>query len=125
MQFNPTFILKVWGLRLILMKYKKESFAIFFIILFFTANVSGAFPSKNDYVGAEICKKCHERTDIFSSGGAQKECEKLAINLLGEIPLDIDIRIGGDEGIPIVEKDSVNPQSKAFLEIAQRVINNI
>jgi ATP-binding protein involved in chromosome partitioning len=72
-----------------------------------------------------ICNKCHERTDIFSSGGAQKECEKLAINLLGEIPLDIDIRIGGDEGIPIVEKSSVNPQSKAFLEIAQSVINNI
>jgi len=65
-----------------------------------------------------VCKHCHERTDIFSAGGAKRESEKLNIDLLGEIPLNVDIRIGGDEGVPLVEKDENSEQAKAFMEIA-------
>jgi len=65
-----------------------------------------------------VCKHCHERTDVFSSGGAKRESEKLNIDLLGEIPLNVDIRIGGDEGVPLVEKDENSEQAKAFMEIA-------
>jgi len=67
------------------------------------------------------CPHCKEHTNIFSNGGVQKECEKLETKLLGEIPLDLQIRVGGDEGIPIVEGDPDSPQSKAFLEIADKV----
>jgi ATP-binding protein involved in chromosome partitioning len=72
-----------------------------------------------------ICGHCQERTDIFSSQGVRKECNRLKVDLLGEIPLDMEIRIGGDEGIPIVEKIPDNNQSKAFIEIAEKVKNNI
>ncbi|HHJ53003.1 MAG TPA: iron-sulfur cluster carrier protein ApbC [Caldithrix abyssi] len=68
-----------------------------------------------------VCPHCGERTDIFSSGGAKRECEKLDTTLLGEIPLDAEIRIGGDEGKPIVVKNPDSPQTKAFLEIAERI----
>ncbi len=68
-----------------------------------------------------VCPKCGERTDIFSYGGAKRECERLNTNLLGEIPIDAEIRIGGDEGKPIVSKSPENPQTKAFLELAKNV----
>jgi ATP-binding protein involved in chromosome partitioning len=72
-----------------------------------------------------ICQHCNERTDIFSSDGVSKECDRLNVDFLGGIPLDVEIRIGGDEGIPIVEKNPDNDQSKALLEIAKKIKANI
>jgi len=68
-----------------------------------------------------LCGQCGHRTDIFDSGGARKACDRLHVSLLGEIPLDIEIRTGGDQGIPVVEKDQENSQSRAFLEIAKNL----
>jgi ATP-binding protein involved in chromosome partitioning len=48
------------------------------------------------------CPHCEKRTDIFSSGGAVKAAETLEIPFLGDISLDVDVRIGGDSGEPIV-----------------------
>jgi ATP-binding protein involved in chromosome partitioning len=72
-----------------------------------------------------ICPHCNERTDIFSSDGVRKECERLNVDFLGEIPLDTEIRIGGDEGIPVVQKNPENSQSKSFIEIAKKIKSNI
>ncbi len=68
-----------------------------------------------------VCTHCQERTDIFSSGGAKRESDRLKVDLLGEIPLNVDIRIGGDEGEPIVEKDETSDQAKAFMDIASKL----
>jgi len=68
-----------------------------------------------------ICPHCQERTDIFAAGGAKKECERLNVELLGEIPLDVEIRLGGDQGVPIAEKNPQNKQSLAFMEIAEKI----
>jgi len=67
------------------------------------------------------CPKCGERTEIFSYGGVRKECEKLDTNLLGEIPIDADIRLGGDAGIPIVVGKPKSLQCEAFVEIARNI----
>jgi ATP-binding protein involved in chromosome partitioning len=72
-----------------------------------------------------ICQHCNERTDIFSSDGVSKECDRLGVDFLGGIPLDIEIRIGGDEGIPVVEKKPENDQSKAFMAIAQTIKSSV
>jgi len=40
---------------------------------------------------------------------------------LGEIPLDIDIRIGGDDGIPLVQKNPDNANARAFMEISKKI----
>ena len=72
-----------------------------------------------------ICSHCQQRTDIFSSDGVRKECDRLKVDFLGEIPLDVEIRIGGDDGIPVVEKLPDNKQVKAFMEIAKRIKNNM
>lgn len=72
-----------------------------------------------------ICGHCQERTDIFSSNGVRRECDRLKIDLLGEIPLDVEIRLGGDDGNPVVEKLPENPQSKVFMAIAKKITESI
>ena len=72
-----------------------------------------------------ICPHCNEKTAIFSHGGGKKEAEKQKVTFLGEIPLDIDIRIGGDEGKPIVIANPESPQSKAFMNVAGLVANTV
>ncbi|MEJ2542965.1 MAG: Mrp/NBP35 family ATP-binding protein [Calditrichaceae bacterium] len=72
-----------------------------------------------------ICPDCGKRTNIFSYGGVAKECKKHDTQLLGEIPLDAEIRAGGDAGKPIVELNPDSPQTKAFLEIAENIRTTI
>ncbi len=72
-----------------------------------------------------ICPHCGERSEIFSYGGVKRECERLNVPLLGEIPIDPAIRAGGDEGTPIVVSKPDNPQTKAFKEVAHEVIKQL
>lgn len=44
------------------------------------------------------CPECGKRYDIFGSGGARRRAEELQIPFLGEVPINIQIRINGDEG---------------------------
>ena len=71
------------------------------------------------------CPHCGERTDIFSHGGARKEAEKLGMDFLGEIPLDIVIRETSDGGQPIVVSDPDSEHSKSYLEIAENIWTKI
>lgn len=72
-----------------------------------------------------ICPHCQHRADIFSTGGAKKTAEEYEVPFLGEVPLDIETRIAGDEGRPIVvsKPDSVN--AKAFTDIARNLASMI
>jgi len=45
-----------------------------------------------------ICPDCGKRYDIFGSGGAKKRAVEMDIPFLGEVPINIPIRIHGDEG---------------------------
>ncbi|MDJ0625015.1 MAG: iron-sulfur cluster carrier protein ApbC [Candidatus Caenarcaniphilales bacterium] len=59
--------------------------------------------------------------DIFGSGGAKKAAEELGIECLGQVPLQIELREGGDKGIPVTISEPENVVSKAFLEISKNV----
>ncbi len=67
------------------------------------------------------CPHCNKRTEIFSHGGGAVTARKYEVPFLGEIPLDVAIRTGGDTGKPIVLSDPESPASKAFFEIAGNV----
>jgi ATP-binding protein involved in chromosome partitioning len=69
-----------------------------------------------------ICDGCEKRHEIFTHGGAKKAGLKLGIPFLGEIPLDLDIRLSGDSGAPIVAAKPHLPQARAFLDIAERLV---
>jgi len=61
--------------------------------------------------------------DIFGRGGGKKMAEKFNVPYLGEIPLDPDIRIGGDTGKPIIESKPDSKAAKAFVDIADKVLD--
>ncbi|MHA1113937.1 MAG: iron-sulfur cluster carrier protein ApbC [Alphaproteobacteria bacterium] len=68
-----------------------------------------------------VCPHCGERSDIFGHGGARAEADKLGVDFLGEVPLDIAIRETSDSGRPIVATDPESPHSEAFRRIAEKV----
>jgi len=67
------------------------------------------------------CPHCGERTEIFSHGGAKIAAQKFDVPFLGEVPLDIRIREGGDQGEPIVAQKSDSPIKEAFRTIAAQL----
>jgi ATP-binding protein involved in chromosome partitioning len=68
-----------------------------------------------------VCPHCRQETAIFDHGGARKAAEKMGIRFLGEIPIDLAIRQGGDQGVPIVAGQPDSPQAQAFLAVARNV----
>src|SRR6185436_17467111 len=62
-----------------------------------------------------------ERVEIFGHGGGHTEAQRQNIPFLGEVPIFMDIRIGGDEGVPVVVSSPEGPSAGAFLEIANRL----
>ncbi len=56
---------------------------------------------------------------IFGQGGARAEAAKLRVPLLAEIPIDIALRVGGDEGRPVVVSDPEGAVARAFLGAAR------
>ena len=69
-----------------------------------------------------LCRHCGERDEIFSHGGGRQAAEQLGVPFLGAIPIDTAIRVGGDEGMPIVAANPDSPQAKTFTEIAGKII---
>lgn len=47
-----------------------------------------------------LCPQCGHRDELFDHGGAKKAAEELGVPFLGEIPLNVTIRIHGDSGAP-------------------------
>ncbi len=68
-----------------------------------------------------ICSHCGNRENIFDAGGGIKASKDLNVPFLGEIPIDTNIRIGGDVGRPIVDADPKSPQSMIISKIARNL----
>ncbi len=66
-----------------------------------------------------------KRYDIFGTGGGQKLAEELSIPLLGAIPINQNIREGGDNGKPIVFDKPDSDQSKKIKDISRNMAAEI
>lgn len=68
------------------------------------------------------CPDTEKRYDIFGNGGGQREADRVGVPLLGQIPIDIATREGGDSGMPIaLQSVDSNEISASFAEIAEKV----
>ena len=70
-----------------------------------------------------LCPGCGRKEYIFGRGGGEAEAKKQNIPLLGQIPIDPQIREQGDAGVPIVVRAPNCEASQEFFKIAQRVID--
>lgn len=62
-----------------------------------------------------------ERVEIFGHGGGQAEAGRQGLPFLGEIPLYLEIREGGDRGVPAVVAAPDQPAARAFISIAKSI----
>lgn len=62
-----------------------------------------------------------QQYDIFGSGGGAKASEELGVPLIGCVPLEIDVRQGGDRGLPIVVEQPTSASAQALVDIAKAI----
>jgi ATP-binding protein involved in chromosome partitioning len=73
------------------------------------------------------CPHCDERVEVFGSGGGQKVADALTrvtgatVPLLGQIPIDLRLREGSDDGVPVVLAEPEAPASTVLREIADKL----
>ncbi len=68
-----------------------------------------------------VCPHCGDPTDLFGHGGAQAAATRYNVPFLGEIPLHLRIREGGDAGRPVVVDAPDSPQAEAFFHVARNL----
>ncbi|MCL8208076.1 MAG: Mrp/NBP35 family ATP-binding protein [Actinomycetia bacterium] len=64
-----------------------------------------------------------ERMDVFGRGGGEMLARALGVPLLGQIPLEPALREAADTGRPIVVRDPDSESARAFLAIAERLLD--
>ncbi len=67
-----------------------------------------------------VCPNCGHEEHIFGHGGVRVEAAKLGVPLLGEIPLDLSVRLAGDSGTPIAAGEG--PIADAYARIAKGLV---
>src|SRR5215212_8191013 len=63
-----------------------------------------------------------ERFTIFGEGGGQELADELDAPLLSKIPLQEELRVGADNGLPLVLEDPDAPASQALFHAARGLI---
>jgi ATP-binding protein involved in chromosome partitioning len=61
------------------------------------------------------------RMDIFGQGGGLKLADSAGVPFLGTIPLDPEVRIGGDSGKPVVISNPESASAAALTSLAERL----
>ncbi len=75
------------------------------------------------------CPHCGEAVDVFGSGGGQTVADALTrsvgadVPLLGQVPIDVRLREGGDTGEPLVLSDPDTAASKELRGVADQMGN--
>jgi ATP-binding protein involved in chromosome partitioning len=72
-----------------------------------------------------ICPDCNSRHELFGSGGGQRIANAFNVPLLGQVPLQPNVRTGGDEGQPVVMADPTSPAAQAFDAVAGEVARQV
>lgn len=71
------------------------------------------------------CPQCGHEAAIFGEGGGKKLQQEYNINLLGQVPLNLDIRQLTDSGKPPVTQLESLPAAKIFMDAARKAAANL
>lgn len=86
--------------------------------------VIGVVENMSDYTDPES----GAQVSLFGNGGGEETAKRLSllvgsdVELLGKIPFSIDLRTGGDVGVPIVIADPESASAKVLYEITEKLI---
>src|SRR5918993_1716011 len=65
------------------------------------------------------------RYNIFGEGGGQRLASMYHVPFLGSVPLGIEVREGGDKGVPVVVSHPDSPQAQAFRRVSEEVARQV
>ena len=82
------------------------------------SNILGIVENMSYFIPPDMPDKNY---DLFGSGGGEKAAKELQVPLLGCIPLEMSLREGGDQGIPIVASHPQSSSAQALVKIAQQI----
>jgi ATP-binding protein involved in chromosome partitioning len=71
------------------------------------------------------CPKCGHRSEIFGHGGAHRKADELGVPFLGEIPINLQMRINGDEGKLKDNLAADSPSRPYLLEVCEQLAAQI
>jgi ATP-binding protein involved in chromosome partitioning len=72
-----------------------------------------------------VCPCCETSFDLFGAGGGQRLADAAGVPLLGQVPLEVGVREGGDQGTPIVLAAPESAAAQALREVARRVVAEV
>jgi ATP-binding protein involved in chromosome partitioning len=61
------------------------------------------------------------RLDIFGSGGGEQLAKEGNVPFFGTIPIDAEVRVGGDNGKPVIIENPKSPAASALRSIAEQI----
>lgn len=61
------------------------------------------------------------RMDVFGQGGGRKLAADSGVPFIGEIPIDPQVRVGGDSGVPVVVSHPDSAAAQALIAVAQDI----
>lgn len=73
-------------------------------------------------MAVHVCTNCGHAEHIFGHGGVAAEAVKLGVPLLGELPLEMDVRVAGDSGTPVVVSNPDTASAQAFRKLARGLV---
>lgn len=67
------------------------------------------------------CPHCGKEIDLFKKGGGERSAVEMGADFLGRLPIDPNIVLSGDEGIPMILNEEDSASIGPFNEILDRI----
>jgi ATP-binding protein involved in chromosome partitioning len=69
-----------------------------------------------------MCPRCGERIEIFGAGGGERLAREMRVPFLGRIPIEPQLAVSGDAGVPYIQKYPDTVTGKAFAEVIRPIL---
>lgn len=76
-------------------------------------------------MSTHICSQCGHEEAVFGSGGGEKIAANYNTELLGKIPLALQIREEADAGTPIVFSEPESKYAQAYTSVALKMVEQL
>ncbi len=71
------------------------------------------------------CTHCNEITAPFKKGGGRAMAEEMKVPFLGELPLDPEIMMSGDDGVNLQEEKPESIGALNFIKLSNQMVQNL
>jgi len=70
-----------------------------------------------------MCPHCEKKIDLFGQGGGERMAKEMDVRFLGNVPMELATREGGDKGEPPVLTRPESRSAQAFMTISEAIEN--